>query len=147
MYLTWDGSGMHISQEIRSTECYGGLVKAMHVAAMGALGREAHSPKHGPSSRPPQPRCRKSTANFDLPETVSEWVEGSAERVRDKARQRVRVHSQVHRERARTALARTIAWAIDPASQSQTSEIKREKSPDLEGSGAHISQTISTCHN
>ena len=65
---------MHTSHEIRSTICYGGLVKAMHVAAMAALGRNAHSPKHGPSSLPLSLAIEKSTANFDQPEMWSERV-------------------------------------------------------------------------
>ena len=72
MHLTWDGSGMHISRDIGSTECYGGLMRVMHAAARGGLEREAHELKRAPSSPPLSLAVDKSVANFDQPETWSE---------------------------------------------------------------------------
>ena len=91
MYLTWDGSGMHISQEIVSTECYGGQMRVMHAVARGGLERKAHTLKRGPSSRPLSLAVEMSVDNFDQPETWSERVQGSADWVREMARHRVRV--------------------------------------------------------
>ena len=147
MYLTLDGSGMHISRDIGSTECYGGLMRVMHAAARAALEREAHALKRGPSSPRLNRTVEESTMNFDQPETWSKRVKESVERVNEMAWQRMRVWSRGDRGWVRTAIARTIASAIATVVKPQTSDMKREKSPDLEGSGAHISQTRSTCHN
>ncbi len=72
MHPTWDGSGMHISQEIGSTECYGGPMRVMHATARGGLEREAHALKLGLSSPPLSFALEKLVANFDQPET---WFE------------------------------------------------------------------------
>jgi hypothetical protein len=82
---------MHISQDIGSTECYGGPMRVMHAAARAALEREAHAVKRRPSSPPLSLAVEKLVANFDQPETWSERVQGSADWVREMARHRVRV--------------------------------------------------------
>jgi hypothetical protein len=69
VYLTWDGSGMHISRDIGSTECYGGLMRVMHAATRAASEREAHALKRGSSSLPLSLAVEKLAANFDLPAT------------------------------------------------------------------------------
>ena len=80
MYLTWDGSAMHISQEIVSTECYGGQIQVMHVTTRGGVEREAHTIKRAPSHRglsASPGRCRLTA--FRPPEMWSERAKGSAE--------------------------------------------------------------------
>jgi len=122
-------------------------MRVMHAAARAALEREAHELKRAPSSPPLSLAVEKSVANFDQPETWSKRVKESVERVNEMTWQRMRVCSGGDRGWARTAIARTVASAIATVVQPQTSDMKREKSLDLEGSGAHISQTRSTCHN
>jgi hypothetical protein len=130
-YPTWDGSGAHFSREIGSTECYGGLMCAMHAAAMAALEREAHAQKRGTSSRPLNLTVEESMAIFDEPETWSERAQGSVERVNEMAKQRMRVCYGSDRGRARTAMTRTIAWAIDPAGQPHPVEVECRNVPNL----------------
>jgi hypothetical protein len=69
----------------------------MHVAGACALGLEENTPKRGPSLRPLGLVVKKSMATFDLPETGSERVKGSAECVNEMAKQRVGVSSGGHR--------------------------------------------------
>ena len=116
-YPTWDGSGAHFSREIGSTECYAGLMCAMHAAAMAALEREAHAQKRGTSSRPLNFTVEESMAIFDEPETWSERAQGSADWVREMARQRVRVRYGGDGRWVMTTLARTSTWAIVMACQ------------------------------
>jgi hypothetical protein len=104
---------------------------AMHAAAMAALEREAHAQKRGTSSRPLNLTVEESMAIFDEPETWSERAQGSAEWVREMARQRVKVRSRVHRGRVRTELARTSSLTIVTTSQPHSAELKLEKAPDL----------------
>ena len=79
MYLTWDGSAMHISQEIVSTECYGGQMRVMHAVAREGVEREAHTIKRAPSSRPLSLAGEVSMTAFRPPEMWSERAKGSAE--------------------------------------------------------------------
>ena len=111
----------------------------MHAAARAALEREAHGIKRRVSSPPLSLAVEKSVANFDQPETWSNRVKESVERVNEMTWQRMRVCSGGDRGWARTAIARTVASAIATVVQPQTSDMKREMSPDLWKGRVHTS--------
>ena len=106
-------------------------MRVMHAAARAALEREAHALKRGPSSPPLNRTVEESTMNFDQPETWSKRVKESVERVNEMAKQRMRVCSGSDRGRVRTAMTRTIAWAIDPAGQPHPVEVECRNVPNL----------------
>ena len=110
----------------------------MHVAGACTLGLEENTPKRGPSLRPLSLVVKKSMATFDLPETGSERVNGSAECVNEMAKQRMRVCSGSDRGWVRTEMARTIAWAIDPAGQPHPVAVECRNVPHLEWVGCTL---------
>jgi hypothetical protein len=113
-------------------------MRVMHATARAAFAREAHALKRRLSSPPLSLAVEMSVANFDQPETWSERVKESVERVNEMAKQRMRVCSGSDRGRVRTEMARTIAWAIDPAGQPHPVAVECRNVPHLEWVGCTL---------
>jgi hypothetical protein len=118
---------MHISQDIGSTDCYGGTMRVMHAEARGGLEREAHALKRRPSSRSLSLAVEVSMTHFDNLRRGPNGPKGQRSYVREMARQRVRVRSWGDRGWVMTALARTSAWVIVTADQHNSSEAQGQK--------------------
>ena len=109
--------------------------RGVQVQVRVVLERQSHSQKRAMSTRPLKLAVEESMTTFDQPETWSERAYGSADWVREMARQRVRVCCGGDRGWVRTALARTSAWATVTAGQPILLKRDSENVPNLGWAG------------